>query len=90
MRTSSSKVKKKRKVLQAKLGHRIWMTRGLKEEHHAGLRKVASFMPRVVVEGKYTSGTIQAAHDLVVTLGLRAAYAQLGIPEEFEAEPPAA
>lgn len=77
------KPKKPQPPKQALPGRRIWMTRGLRPEHHARLRKIAAFMPRIPPE----SGTVQGAHDLVLEAGLPIIEARLGIPDGL---PPAA
>lgn len=78
-------VKKKIGLRQPKEGRRVWMSRGMKIEHHDKLRKIAGFIPK---EGPWTS-TMTNAHDLVMEAGLPLVMEKLGIPNE-ETLPPAA
>lgn len=66
-------------------GRRVWMSRGMRVEHHEKLRKIAGFIPK---EGPWTS-TMTNAHDMVMEAGLPVVMEKLGIPIE-ETLPPAA
>jgi hypothetical protein len=64
--------KTRRTTQQPAPGRRVWMTRGLRPDHHDRLRKVAAFLPK---------GTIQMAHDRVLEAGLPVVERELGIAE---------
>lgn len=50
---------------------RLWMTRGLREDHHARLKKIAAFIG--------PKATIREAHDRVLEAGLPKVELELGL-----------
>lgn len=70
--------KKLKGARQPDVGRRVWMSRGMRIEHHDKLRKIAAFLPK----DKPWAATITNAHDLVLEAGLPLVMAQLGIPNE--------
>lgn len=68
-------------------GRRVWMSRGMRVEHHEALRKIAAFLPK----DKPWGATISRAHDVVLEAGLPIVMERLGIPQGPGPElPPAA
>ena len=50
---------------------RLWMTRGLREDHHARLKKIAAFIG--------PKATMREAHDRVLEAGLPKVELELGL-----------
>lgn len=51
---------------------RLWMTRGLREDHHARLKKIAAFIG--------ARATVREAHDRVLAAGLPVVEREVGLP----------